>query len=173
MAAKSGIEALMKLVCAEWCLGKVMHGDGEVSDVTQLIPKEGKVSADQFVEWVFLASGEEARGPEPMWSRARAEIRAAFIRHMGGEIVDARALRWDAVDPIGRTMLPLTDPVAFARNLTDAELEEEMNVREDWRDRLIAERELQRRRRPPWLMPLWWALCLIGLTLAAWLWGRL
>ena len=148
MAAKSGIEALMHVVCAEWCLGRVMHGDGEVADLTQLIPKTGTVTADQFVDWVFLASAEEARGPEPRWQRARAAIRAAFIRHMGGEIVDAAALRWDAVDPLGRTMLPLPDPEAFARNLTDEELEEEMSAGEDWRDRLIARRELDRRRLP-------------------------
>jgi hypothetical protein len=148
MAATGGIEALMHVVRAQWCLGSVMHGDGEVSDVTQLIPKTGKVTADQFVDWVFLASAEEARDGTPKWQRARAAIRTAFVTHMGGEVVDAAAFRWDEVDVLGRPKLPLPDPEAFARNLTDEELEEELSACEDWRDRLIVQRELDRRWRP-------------------------
>jgi hypothetical protein len=176
MARKSGIEALMHVVSAEWCLGSVMHGDGEVSSVTQLIPKTGTVTADQFVDLVFQVSSREARDPAPVWQRARAAIRAAFVQHMGGETVDAAALRWDVVDVLGRPMLPLPDPEAFARNLTDEELEEEMNAREDWRDRLIAKRELERRRRPAgWIL---WAafyaaviLLLLELLFRPWFWA--
>lgn len=172
MARQGGIEALMEVVSAEWCLGGVIHDDGEMSAVTQLIPKTGTVTADQFVDWVFQVSSREARDPAPVWRRARAAIRAAFVEHMGGETVDAAALRWDVVDPLGRPMLPLPDPEAFARNLTDAELEEQMNAREDWRDRLIAQRELERRRRPPaWSM---WAfyVAVSLLLLLCWRWLR-
>lgn len=168
MAATGGIEALMQVVAAEWCLGRVMHEDGEVSNVTQLIPRTGKVTADQFVDWVFQASNKDPRDPTPMWQRARVAIRAAFVRHMGGEIVDAEALRWDVVDVLGDPMLPLPDPAAFARNLTDEELEEELSAREDWRDRLIAQRELDRRRRFPWWLRVSaWGLWLIALALIA------
>lgn len=164
----------MQVVSAEWCLGSVRHDDGEVSSVTQLIPRAGTVSADQFVDWVFQVSSREARDPAPVWQRARAAIRAAFVEHMGGETVDAAALRWDVVDVLGRPMLPLPDPEAFARNLTDEELEAAMNAREDWRDRLIAERELDRRRRPAgWTV---WAfhaavLLLLLVLWRAWLWA--
>ena len=168
MAAKGGIEALMEVVCAEWCLGRVMHGDGEVSDVTQLIPRTGKVAADQFVDWVFLASAVEARDGTPKWRRARAAIRTAFVRHLGAVVVEADALRWDVVDVLGRPMLPLPDPVAFARNLTDAELEAWRELDgEDSREWIIAREELARRQLPWRLRALAWGLWLIALALIA------
>lgn len=139
----------MQVVCAQWCLGRRFEPDGEYSDMTRFFPATGSVGADQFVRWAFEASAVRPDDPAPRWRRARAAIRAAFIAHMGGEVVDAAALRWDEVDVLGRPRLPLPDPEAFARNLTDEELVEEMGAREDWRDRLIAERELDRRRRPP------------------------
>ena len=160
----------MQVVCGEWCLGSRFEPDGEYVDMIRLIPATGRVSADQFVRWAFAASSVGLDDPAPRWQRARAAIRAAFIAHMGGEVVDAAALRWDEVDPLGRPMLPLPDPEAFARNLTDEELEEELGAREDWRDRLIAQRELDRRRRPPaWIGWASYAVLLLALLLF-WLW---
>jgi hypothetical protein len=52
------------------------------------------VTADQFVEWVFLADGMNPNVRPEKWQRIKDAIRAAFIEHMGGEIADAKALRW-------------------------------------------------------------------------------
>lgn len=152
MAAKTDFDALMHVVCAEWCLGSAMTRNGARLDVTRFIPETGPVSADQFVEWVFLASNEEQRDPKPMWQRARVAIRAAFVRHMGGETVDATALRWGVAADGTVSQLPITDPAAFARNLTDDELlDREGEFGADWRDRIIARNELARRHaRPLW-----------------------
>jgi len=106
-----------------------------------------------------------------MWQRAKAAIRAAFIEHMGAEVADAAALRWPESDVPPYARMPISDPEAFARNLTDEELQAEMDAREDWRDRLIAERELERRR---WPQSVRWGLLALGLlmiALAAWDWG--
>jgi len=171
MAKLTGFEALMQIVHGEWCLGATMDGLGEVSDVTRFIPETGIVTADQFVEWVFLASDDEARDGTPKWQRAKTAIRAAFVLHMGGETVDAAALRWAESDVPAYARMPLPDPEAFARNLTDEELEEEMNVREDWRDRLIAQRELERRGRPAaWVRWTLYAASLLVLLYWAWIW---
>lgn len=148
MTKGTGIEALMRVVCGEWCLGSRFEPDGEHIDMTRFIPATGRVSADEFVRWAFEASSVGLDDPAPRWQHARAAIRAAFIAHMGGEVVDAAALRWDDVDVLGRPRLPLPDPEAFVRKLSDEELEEEVGACEDWRDRLITQRELDRRRRP-------------------------
>lgn len=67
--------------------------------------------------------------------------------------------------------MPLPDPVAFARNLTAAELEEYREILgADSREWIIAQDELARRRRSPWLEPLRWAAALISLALVAWMW---
>ena len=162
----------MEVVCAQWCLGQRMDEKGEVTDFTQFIPGEGPVSADQFVDWVLLASYPEVDEPAGFRDRARVAIRAAFVRHMGSESVDAGALRWDAVDVLGRPMLPLPDPVAFARNLTDSELEEYRTIfGEESREWIIARGELARRQGPP--APVRWALLLAWLALlafGAWRW---
>lgn len=158
MKPRPGFDALMHFVCEQWCLGSEMDGYGETSDGRRFFPEAGSVTADQFVEWVFLASGPDAREPAPMWQRAKAEIREAFIRHMGGENVDVGALRWNGGASAQPEYLPLPDPEAFARNLTVEELagyREEFG--EDSREWIIAQREMARRKRRPfwvnWLRP--------------------
>lgn len=168
MAKKTGFEALMQVVAGEWCLGQGFEPDGEHSDMTRFIPATGRVGADDFVRWAFEASDVAPDDPAPRWERARVAIRAAFVAHMGGEAVDAAALRWPESDVPPYARMPLPDPEAFARNLTDEELEEEMHVREDWRDRLIAQYELERRRRPaPWIP---WACSAAVLLFLCWAW---
>lgn len=169
MAKRRGIEALMQVVAAQWCLGSRFGSDGEYIEMTRSFPKTGSASADDFVRWAFEASGIPLEDPTPRWQRARAEIRAAFIAHLGAETVDAAALRWTKVDVLGRPSLPLPDPEAFVRNLTDEELEEELKTREDWRDRIIAQQELDRRRDPP--VPVRLAVYAVPLMLLLyWIW---
>jgi hypothetical protein len=167
MNRKSGFEALMQVVAAEWCLGQGFGPDGESIDLTRYVPESGVVSADDFVRWAFEASDVAFDDPAPRWQRAKAEIRAAFVTHMGGETVDAARLRWPESDLPDYARMPIPDPGAFARKLTVEELEGEIRTREDYRDRLIAQYELERRAHPPWL----WLLALAWLVLSAWYWG--
>ncbi len=55
-----------------------------------LIPPYGPVTADQFAEWVILADNMN-----PNTDGHKTEIRQAFVKHMGGEVVDAALLRWE------------------------------------------------------------------------------
>jgi hypothetical protein len=62
------------------------------------------VTADQFVEWVFLADDMNPNSEPEKWMRHKAAIRAAFIEHMGAEVVETSRLRWSDVpeQPKGR-----------------------------------------------------------------------
>jgi hypothetical protein len=76
----------------EVCVGMGYCGSvvgGEPRHVDMYIPDSGPVSADQFVEWVFLAEGLDAFG-----SSHADGMRKAFIKHMGSEVVDAQMLKW-------------------------------------------------------------------------------
>jgi hypothetical protein len=87
-AGKSGYDALMNEVCVGWGYCGCMKRDQPLH-VHLLIPPEGPMTADQFVEWVFLADDLNPNlGPE---SHRRA-LRAAFVKHMGSEVVDAKEL---------------------------------------------------------------------------------
>jgi hypothetical protein len=63
--------------------GKPLHVD-------DFIPKEGQVTADEFVDWVILADDMDLSLAR---KESRRAIRAAFVRRMGGETVDAARLR--------------------------------------------------------------------------------
>jgi hypothetical protein len=74
----------------EICVGLGYCGsvvNGQALHVSDFIPQDGPVSADEFVWWVMRAEGFE-----PGESPHERQIRDAFIRHMGGEVVDARLL---------------------------------------------------------------------------------
>lgn len=62
--------------------------DGEPRYVQMYIPESGPVSADQFVEWVFLAEGLDHVG-----SSHADQMRKAFVKLMGSEVVDAEMLK--------------------------------------------------------------------------------
>lgn len=161
---KSGIDALMHVVAAQWCMGYRRDDSGESSDFRRFIPPSGTVTADQFVDWVFLGSYPNPLESPALEQRARTDIRAAFVKHMGSETVDAAALHWPDEH------MPLPDPEAFTRNLTQEEL---LGYREEFgegsREWILAQNELRRRRRPRTLIV--WAA---GFTLLAayWLWLR-
>lgn len=90
MNDKSAYDALLNEVCVGlgFC-GSVV--DGQPLHVDQFVPEHGAVSADQFVEWVFRAEGWSPE--EGAASSHAAELRKAFVRHMGAEAVDAQQLK--------------------------------------------------------------------------------
>jgi hypothetical protein len=94
MKAKNRFDSLMDAVCAGhgYCGG--MHGD-KFMHVTDFIPQSGDVTADQFVELVFLAEYEnESERMSPRWDRHRQRIRDYFIEHIGSDVVDVGQLKW-------------------------------------------------------------------------------
>lgn len=90
----TGYGALMDQVCVGlgFC-GSIKHGRPLYVDL--LIPPTGPVTADQFVEWVFLADDMNPDEEPERWQRCKHAIRGAFVKHMGAEIVDATRLRYD------------------------------------------------------------------------------
>lgn len=89
MTCPPAYNALMTEVCVGkgWCGGVV---DGQPRHVDMFIPESGPVTADQFVDWLF-----EAEGLTGQAEGSRAELRKAFTRHMGCDVVDAQMLKWD------------------------------------------------------------------------------
>ncbi|MBX7496528.1 hypothetical protein K3172_11740 [Qipengyuania sp. 6B39] len=94
MSGNPSYNALQKEVCVEcgWCGGIV---DGKPSHVDNFIPEAGPVSADQFVDWLFIAEGMDPSEDSDRWQVHKDHLRAPFIRHIGAEIVDASMLQWD------------------------------------------------------------------------------
>lgn len=86
----SAYDALLDEICMErgFC-GDVV--DGKPLHVYMFVPEQGRVSAEQFVEWVFQAEGMDPNGEAAIMHRAA--LRQAFIRHMGSEVVDAQRLK--------------------------------------------------------------------------------
>ena len=89
-------------VSRQWCGRELRRGesepgtaDGKLLHVSMFIPDEGVVTADQFVEWVILADRDDPDQDPDKWRPIKDAVRAAFVKHMGGEVVDARALRWE------------------------------------------------------------------------------
>jgi len=94
MSENPAYNALMHEVCVGfgWC-GAVVNG--EPSHVDDLIPAVGPVSAEQFVDWLFQADGIDPQSEPAKWQKHKASLREAFVRHMGTDLVDASALKWD------------------------------------------------------------------------------
>lgn len=94
---KSGYDALLDYVCVGLgfcgCIkrGRPLH-------VNHLIPSSGPVTADQFVDWVFLADDINPYGQPARLMALKPKIRAAFIQHMGSETVDASLLQMTTSD---------------------------------------------------------------------------
>ena len=101
---KDGFDALMDEVCVG--LGFC----GTVKDyplhVTHIIPTSGPVTADQFVDWVFLADDMNPNVDRERWAPIRHKIRAAFVKFMGAETVDATMLQWDISDEAMAILYP-------------------------------------------------------------------
>lgn len=97
---QSNFEALMHEACAVWGFCGCIKNDKPLH-VTDFIPSEGPVSADQFVEWLFLADDLNPNSAPAQWQHHREALRAAFITHMGAQTVDARLLWWGDVPQHG------------------------------------------------------------------------
>lgn len=97
MAERIGFDALMCIVCPEWGFCGTIK-DGRPLHVTDFIPERGPVTADQFVTWVFLGDGMDPDALSHRWQRHKDAIKAAFIEHMGSDVVDASLLRWPGQD---------------------------------------------------------------------------
>jgi len=114
MTDKTGFDALMDFVCVGHGYCGSIHRNGTPLHVTLFIPDEGPVTADQFVEWVFLADRENPNVEPERTQRAKDAIRAAFVEYMGGDVVDAERLRWSDAPPPDEWKTPplaLDDPL--------------------------------------------------------------
>jgi hypothetical protein len=91
MTDRDSFDALMQEVCVErgWC-GSVV--DNRPMHVTDFLPANGSVTADQFVGWLFAADGVDPNEDLPKWQAHIDGLRDAFIRHMGGNSVDVKLL---------------------------------------------------------------------------------
>ena len=69
--------------------------DGHPSHVTDYFPESGPVTADQFVDWLFLADGMNPSENLSKWQKHKDRLRDAFVKIMGSEVVDASLLKWD------------------------------------------------------------------------------
>ena len=92
-APRTRFEALVHEVCVErgWCGGAL---EGRPCHVTDFIPENGPVAADQFVDWLFMADGMDPTAEPEKWQQHKEDLRHAFVRHMENVVVDARRLRW-------------------------------------------------------------------------------
>ena len=97
MTTKTGYDALMHEICVGMgfcgCVkyGKPLHVD-------DFIPEDGPVKAEQFIEWVFLADDMNPNVDPQKWQPHKDKMKAAFIKFMGGDVVDASKLRWSKKD---------------------------------------------------------------------------
>ena len=87
MAKPTTFDGMMYDYCVNkgWC-GSVI--DGKASHISMFIPKQGLVSADQFVTWLM-----KAEGVDPSDIKVRKELIQVFIKHMGSYKVDATLLK--------------------------------------------------------------------------------
>lgn len=69
MKEKIGHDALINEVCVKFGLRGSVRGD-QVTHVDFIIPSDGPVTADQFVEWVFLADGMNPNVDPEKWQSA-------------------------------------------------------------------------------------------------------
>ncbi len=88
----TGYDALMQEVCVDqgWC-GSVVNG--KPMHVDFFIPDEGFVTADQFVDWLFMAEGLDPEARPEYYAAHKKSLRAAFVRHMGNDVVEAGTLK--------------------------------------------------------------------------------
>jgi hypothetical protein len=87
----SAYDKLLHQICVGlgWC-GSVV--DGKRRYVHHYFPQSGPVTADEFVAWVFAADNYDPDQNPDQAERWRQGIRAAFVHHMGGDVVDVTVL---------------------------------------------------------------------------------
>ena len=75
----------------QYCAGMGFCGssiDGRFAHVTDFIPNEGQVSAEDFAEWIL-----KAEGLYPDYNKWTPKLIKVFVKHMGSNSVDASILR--------------------------------------------------------------------------------
>ena len=85
----TSFDRLLQEVCVTWGYCGCIKNDHTLH-VTSLVPSDGPVTADQFVEWVCLADDVN---PNTVSRSIKNGLREAFVTCMGAETVDARSLR--------------------------------------------------------------------------------
>ena len=87
MGEPNKFDVMMNDYCSNkgWCGGYV---DGQALHVSQFIPEEGQISADQFVTWLMVAEGYN-----PNDAVKKKELITVFMKHMGKYKVDASSLK--------------------------------------------------------------------------------
>jgi hypothetical protein len=93
MSDKSAYDALLWELCVNFGFCGCIK-DGRPLHVDRFVPSTGPVTADQFVEWVFLADDMNPNSEPKRWSSLKDKIKGAFIRHMGDSTVDATQFRF-------------------------------------------------------------------------------
>jgi hypothetical protein len=93
MTDREPFHALMHEVCVErgWC-GSVV-GDRPMH-VTDFLPANGTVTAEEFVGWLFDADGVDPNEDLAKWQSHIDGLRDAFLRHMGSTSVDVARLAY-------------------------------------------------------------------------------
>jgi hypothetical protein len=87
------ISDLLDFICFECGLCGCLKGDKPLH-VLDIIPSEGPVNADNFVEWALLGDDVNPNDDYAISQQIKPKIREAFIRIMGAETVDASMLHF-------------------------------------------------------------------------------
>lgn len=95
---ESGYGALMHVACVVWGFCGCTK-NGRPLHVDDFLPSKGPVTADQFTEWLFLADNLNPNVDQDCWKPHKDAIKAAFVRYMGAETVDARQFRYEGTPP--------------------------------------------------------------------------
>ena len=91
MPSRPDFDGLMRAVCNGYGYCGSLRDDRFVH-VTDFFPERGRVTAEQFVDWLFMAEGEQRPMTSPSAMLMREELRNCFIGYMGSDYVNARKL---------------------------------------------------------------------------------
>ena len=92
-------DGLMRAVCVGYGFCGSLQDDG-FEHVSDYFPERGQVTAEQFIDWLFMAEGEPTHhGPRRMLMREK--LRTCFIGYMGSDVINAKKLlqlraQWNA-----------------------------------------------------------------------------
>lgn len=100
----SGMSRLLWDICVNlgFCGGLM---DGEPTDVLDLLPPAGPVTAAMFAKLAVVADGAKPDGVEAQLRRWGPSLEAKFVEHLGASVVPAETLRkterrpFDPTDP--------------------------------------------------------------------------
>jgi hypothetical protein len=88
MQNRPDFDGLMRAVCVGCGYCGSLQDDGFVH-VTYFFPERGRVTAEQFVDWLFMAEGEQRPVSSPSAMLMREKLLNCFIGYMGSDHVNA------------------------------------------------------------------------------------